>query len=143
MTDAVKGHLVFACGESLYAVPAECAVEVVTVPALTQVPGAPSYLQGVFAHRGEVIAVVDVQGLLGRPAAQNAKYSRAVLVRVAKGSVALTATRVLGVTHVKDSGEALGTSGASAHFKGPSPSALGQVALVEPLGLFDFLSQGA
>ncbi|MBX7116227.1 MAG: chemotaxis protein CheW [Myxococcaceae bacterium] len=143
MTDAVKGHLVFACGESLYAVPAEYAVEVVTVPALTRVPGASGYLQGVFAHRGEVIAVVDLQGLLGRAAAQKAKHSRAVLVRVAKGCVALTATRVLGVTHVKEGGESLGASGASAHFKGPSPSALGQVALVEPMGLFDFLSQGA
>lgn len=141
MTDDVKGHLVFACGESLYAVPAECAVEVVSVPVLTRVPGAPAYLQGVFAHRGEVIAVVDVQGLLGH-SSQTVKYSRAVLVRVSKGSVALTATRVLGVAHVKGVGDALGASGAAAHFRGPLPSALGQVALVEPLGLFDFLSQG-
>jgi purine-binding chemotaxis protein CheW len=141
MTDDVKGHLVFACGESLYAVPAECAVEVVSVPVLTRVPGAPGYLQGVFAHRGEVIAVVDVQGLLGR-SSQAVKYSRAVLVRVSKGSVALTATRVLGVANVKGEGDALGASGASAHFRGPLSSGLGQVALVEPFGLFDFLSQG-
>ena len=32
MSDAPKGHLVFACGESLYAVPAECAAEVVSLP---------------------------------------------------------------------------------------------------------------
>lgn len=142
MTEAAKGHLVFASGDSLYAVPAECAVEVVSVPVLTKVPGAPSYLQGVFAHRGEVIAVVDVRGLLGSPGPA-VKYSRAVLMRVAKGSVALTATKVLGVTPLTESGEPLSNAGAAVHFRGPVTSPFGQVALVEPLGLFDFLSQGS
>jgi purine-binding chemotaxis protein CheW len=76
--EARQSYLVFACGSSWYAVPAESAAEVVTFPELTRVPGSPAHLLGVFAHRGEVIPVVDM-GLLVGGASQSSR--RAVPAR--------------------------------------------------------------
>src|SRR5688572_23426388 len=90
-------HLVFASGSSWFAVPSERAAEVVTFPELTRVPGAPGHLLGVFAHRGEVIPVIDLAALTG---ATPEKTRRAVLLRLTRGVLALTATRVAGVSAV-------------------------------------------
>lgn len=136
-----RGHLVFACGESLYAVPAERAEEVVNLPALTRVPGGPQHLLGVFAHRGEVIPVVDLALLTG--AKVDGPPRRAVLVRVARGGLALTATRVAGVSVLQGPFGALGTSGINAHLAGPATAPAGQVAVIEPEGFFEFLARGS
>jgi purine-binding chemotaxis protein CheW len=135
-----QSYLVFACGSSWYAVPAESAAEVVTFPELTRVPGAPAYLLGVFAHRGEVIPVVDM-GLLVGTGSHSTK--RAVLVRLPRGSLALTASTVAGVSLVSGSLEPLGASGVHVHLRGPAKGAQRDVAVIDPDGLFDHLSQGA
>ncbi len=136
-----RGHLVFACGDSLYAVPAERAQEVVSLPALTRVPGAPPHLLGVFAHRGEVIPVIDLAHLTGARVTEASR--RAVLVRVARGGLALTATRVSGVSVLQGPFDPMGTSGVQAHLGGPVTAPAGQVAVIEPEGFFEFLSRGA
>ena len=69
---------------------------------------------------------------------------RAVLVRVPRGSLALTAGRVAGVSTL--TGELttpLGTSGVQAHLRGPGKSPSGEVAVIEPEGMFELLSKGA
>lgn len=142
MSDAQRGHLVFACGSSLYAVPAERAAEVVSLPQLTRVPGAPPHLLGVFAHRGEVIPVIDMGVLVGTKG--EATSRRAVLVRVPRGSLALTAGRVAGVSTL--TGELttpLGSSGVQAHLRGPAKAPSGEVAIIDPEGMFELLSKGA
>jgi purine-binding chemotaxis protein CheW len=141
MSDAQRGHLVFACGNSLYAVPAERAAEVVSLPQLTRVPGAPPHLLGVFAHRGEVIPVIDVGALVG--AKGESTHRRAVLVRVPRGSLALTAGRVAGVSTLTGELNPLGTSGVQAHLRGPAKAAAGEVAVIDPEGMFEMLSKGA
>jgi purine-binding chemotaxis protein CheW len=141
MSDAQKGHLVFACGESLYAVPAERAAEVVSLPALTRVPGAPPHLLGVFAHRGEVIPVIDMGLLVGSKGESHTR--RAVLVRVPRGSLALTAGRVAGVSALTGTFEPLGQTGVQAHLKGPARAPAGDVAVIEPEGMFELLSKGS
>src|SRR4051812_15064001 len=135
-----RGHLVFACGESLYAVPADRAQEVVSLPALTRVPGAPSHLLGVFAHRGEVIPVIDLGALTGAKA--ETKVRRAVLVRVSRGGLALTASRVAGVSVLQGTFDPLGSDGVQAHLKGPARAPAGDVAVIEPEGFFEFLARG-
>lgn len=140
MAEAPRGHLVFACGESLYGVPSERAAEVVNLPALTRVPGAPAHLLGVFAHRGEVIPVVDLARLTG--AKSEASYRRAVLIRSEKGAVALTATRVSGVAALTGTFERLGDTGVQAHLRGPARAPAGEVAVIDTEGLVDFLVQG-
>lgn len=132
------GHLVFACGSSLYAVPADTASEVVTVPHLTRVPGAPAHLLGVFAHRGEVLPVIDLARLTGHPLEE--AFKRAVLVRTPKGAVALTASRVLGVATLEGSFERLGEAGVQQHLRGPARSASGEVAVIDTQTFVEFLS---
>jgi purine-binding chemotaxis protein CheW len=130
---------VFSCGTSWYAVPAERASEVVSFPDLTRVPGAPAYLLGVFAHRGEVIPVVDLSVLTG---GKGESTRRAILVRLGKGSFALTASKVAGVATLAGKLEPLGSSGIHLHLRGPARAGQSEVAVIEPEGLFDLLSQG-
>jgi purine-binding chemotaxis protein CheW len=139
-SDNRHSHLVFAAGTSWYAVPAECAAEVVSFPELTRVPGAPPHLLGVFAHRGEVIPVVDLSVLLGGKAEG---IRRAILVRLAKGAFALTATKVAGVSALSGKLDPVGSAGVQLHLRGPAKAQQNDVAVIEPQGLFDFLSQGA
>jgi purine-binding chemotaxis protein CheW len=140
MSEQRQSHLVFACGASWYAVPAERAAEVVSFPELTRVPGAPAHLLGVFAHRGEVIPVVDLSSLVGtKPEATR----RAVLLRLAKGSLALTASKVAGVSVLSGKFDPLGNVGIHLHLRGPARANDNEVAVIEPEGLFDLLSQGA
>lgn len=137
MADA-PGHLLFACGSSLYGVPADTASEVVTVPVLTRVPGAPAHLLGVFAHRGEVLPVVDLARLIGRPIEE--PFKRAVVVRTPKGTVALTATRVIGVAVVAGVFDRLGDSGVHQHLRGPAHSDEGEVAVIDTQTFVEFLA---
>ena len=139
-TDSRPSHLVFSCGASWYAVPAECAAEVVSFPELTRVPGAAAHLLGVFAHRGEVIPVVDLSVLTG---GKGESSRRAILVRLAKGSFALTASKVAGVSTISGKHEPLGASGARLHFRGPAQAGKNEVAVIDLEGLFDYLSQGS
>lgn len=140
MSEQRQSHLVFACGASWYAVPAEHAAEVVSFPQLTRVPGAPPHLLGVFAHRGEVIPVVDLSILVGGPGEAT---RRAVLLRLRQGSVALTVQKVAGVSTLTGKMDPLGTSGVRLHLKGPALSAKSEVAVIDLEGFFDFLSQGS
>lgn len=140
MSDLRHSHLVFACGASWYAVPAETAAEVVGFPELTRVPGAPSHLLGVFAHRGEVIPVVDLATLVG---GTPEKTQRAVLLRLPKGSLALTANKVAGVATLTGKLEPLGASGVHVHLRGPARTKKNEVAVIDPEGLFEYLSQAA
>jgi purine-binding chemotaxis protein CheW len=132
------GHLVFACGAALYAVPADTASEVVSVPSLTRVPGAPSHLLGVFAHRGELLPVIDLARLVGQAAGDGSK--RAVLVRTPKGPVALCASRVLGVSALEGALHPLGDVGVRRHLRGPARSPGGEVAVIDTQTFVDFLS---
>lgn len=129
----------FACGASLYAVPADTASEVVNAPALTRVPGAPAHLLGVFAHRGEVLPVVDLSRLVGQPLDEG--FKRVVLVRTPRGSAALTASRVLGVFTLEGSFERLGEVGVQQHLRGPARAPAGEVAIIDTQTFIEFLSK--
>src|SRR6478672_675051 len=115
-------HLVFACGTSWFAVPSDRAAEVVTFPELTRVPGAPPHLLGVFAHRGEVIPVIDLAQLTGATADTT---RRAVLLRLPRGVLALTASRVAGVSALTGKMDALGSAGVHVHLRGPAQAQVG------------------
>ncbi len=139
MSEQLQSHLVFSSGNSWYAVPADRAAEVVSFPELTRVPGAPSHLLGVFAHRGEVIPVVDLCQLTGD---KGGETKRAVLLRLARGALALTASKVAGVSLVSGKLDPLGAGGVHQHLRGPAKAAANDVAVMDPEGLFEFLCQG-
>lgn len=118
--------------------PADTASEVVNVPTLTRVPGSPPHLLGVFAHRGEVLPVVDLTRLTGHPIDE--VFKRAVLVRTPRGAVALTATRVLGVSSLEGSFDRLGETGVHQHLRGPARAAVGEVAIIDTQTFVEFLA---
>ncbi len=136
-----EGHLVFSSAQSLYGVPTFNAVEVLSPTALTRIPGAPSHVLGVYAHRGELVPVVDLGVLLHVRTVENAEAKRAVLVRGSRGSVAIGATEVIGVNALEESAQPLGEDGVYACLRGPVTTQAGQVVLVMPEQLIEFLAR--
>ncbi|MFZ5446967.1 MAG: chemotaxis protein CheW [Myxococcota bacterium] len=138
MVDA-HGHLIFSCGPGLFAVPADTASEIVTVPAVTRVPGAPAFLLGVFAHRGELLPLFDLARLTGDRMQGDVK--RAVLLRLSKGAVALTAGRVLGIVPIAGALNPVGESGIERHLRGPVQIPQGLARVIDTQTIVEFLAQ--
>ena len=128
--------LLFASGADWYAVPADRATEIVAVDSVTPIPGAPPHVRGVFAHRGEVIPIIDLLRLRSGAAGD---ASRAVIVRAARGAYALTVTEVLGVGALGAARSRLGEAGMLAHLSGPVRVQDRDVAVVDVEGLFGLL----
>jgi chemotaxis signal transduction protein len=53
-------YIVVSLQKVRYAIPMNMVVEVVQTPALTSIPGAYAYIQGIFFHRGTVVPVIDL-----------------------------------------------------------------------------------
>lgn len=136
------GHLVFTCGERLFALPSGSAAEVVNLPPLTLVPGTPAHVLGVFSLRAELMPVVDLLVLAGAPV--DTPWKRAVVLRTHDaGVVAIAVTRVLGVITLTGSHAPLGASGLDQHLRGPLEAPEGTVSSIEPRGLIEFLARSA
>lgn len=132
-----ESHLVFeSCGE-WYAVPAARASEIVTFSELTLVPGAPPHVLGVFAHRGEVIPVIDLAILRGA-AGEGAK--RCAVIRGEKGAFGATAARVMGVVDLEEPGPRLGAVGFLAVLRGPVQAREHKAAVIDIDAMFGLLS---
>jgi purine-binding chemotaxis protein CheW len=133
-------HLVFAAGQANYALPSAAAAEVVTHPQLLTTPGSPAHVLGVFAHRGEMVPLVDLALLLdGTPEPSK----RAVLVRVSAGTLAFSAREVLGVVPITGTPASLSTSGVYRHLKAPARAPDRDVTVIEAEGLWNYLSHRA
>ena len=129
--------LVFAAGEAWYALPSASAGEIVTLPQLTKLPGAQPHMLGVFAHRGEVLPVLDLGMMLGEPPLGS---NRVVVVRVERGAFALLATRIAAVQEIPHKREALGPLGISAVLSEPVELDGRQVTVLDVEGLFAMLA---
>jgi purine-binding chemotaxis protein CheW len=80
-----------------YAIETGLIEEVVRTPPITPLPGAPPFLVGVAAHRGDVVAVVDLARLLGRGDTRISGRSRMAIARSDGMVVALLADEVVGL----------------------------------------------
>ncbi len=87
-------------GGGRYAFDAGLVSEVVRLGTLTRLPGAPPLLPGVFTHRGEVLAVLDLCRALSLPAAALGASSRAAVLQVGEWRLALLADAVEGLAAV-------------------------------------------
>jgi purine-binding chemotaxis protein CheW len=87
-------------GGGRYAFDAALVSEVVRLGTLTRLPGAPSFLPGVFTHRGDVLAVLDLCQALSLPAAALGASARAAVLRVGEWRLALLADAVEGLAAV-------------------------------------------
>lgn len=127
----------FTTGERWFAVPSPRAAEVVTLPQLTRIPGAPLHMLGLFAHRGEVVPVVNFAALLGwviRPS------GRAILLRALDGTVAVTVENVVGVFALTGTPQPLAATGFESRLSGPADANGQEVSVLDVDGLFEFLS---
>jgi purine-binding chemotaxis protein CheW len=80
-----------------YAFEAPLVTEVVRLGPLTRLPAAPSFLPGVFTHRGEVLPVLDVGQLVGQGATPLRASTRAAIVHCGPWKVAVVSEGVEGL----------------------------------------------
>ncbi len=83
-----------------YAFAAPLVTEVVRLGPLTRIPAAPSFLRGVFTHRGEVLPVLDVAQLAGHGPIPVGVATRAAIVRSGPWIVALIVEAVEGLVEI-------------------------------------------
>ena len=83
-----------------YAFEAPLVTEVVRLGPLTRLPAAPSFLPGVFTHRGEVLPVLDVSQLVGHPAVPIRGSTRAAIVHCGPWKVAVISEGVEGLVAI-------------------------------------------
>ena len=84
-----------------YAFEASLVTEVVRLGPLTRLPAAPAFLPGVFTHRGEVLAVLDLAQLMGQAAIPIRPSTRVAIVRCDPWKVAVVADDVEGLIAVE------------------------------------------
>ena len=75
--------------------------EVVRMPPITPLPGAPAFLVGVSAHRGDVVSVLDLSRFLGRGETKIGLRSRMAICQADGMLVALIADEVFGLRKFK------------------------------------------
>jgi purine-binding chemotaxis protein CheW len=80
-----------------YAVDASLVGEVVRLSPLTRLPAAPSFLPGVFNHRGEIIPVLDIHQLVGQPGIPVTAATRVAIAACGEWKVALVAEALEGL----------------------------------------------
>jgi purine-binding chemotaxis protein CheW len=72
--------LTFRIDQRLYALPAENVSEVIRLPSVARVPRAPAALLGLASHRGSVIPLASLRGLLGVAESGAFSTSRAIVL---------------------------------------------------------------
>jgi purine-binding chemotaxis protein CheW len=82
-----------------YAVDMGSVAEVVPVPPLTRVPGAPMWLSGVVNWRGRVLPVLDLRPLVGATLSPLPTSARLVVLAQGEIEVGLVADMVPGLLH--------------------------------------------
>ncbi len=87
-------------GDGRYAFAASLVTEVVRLGPLTRLPTAPSFLPGVFTHRGEILPVLDLGDLLLRRPSVARPGARAAVVHADPWRVAVMAEEMEGLVHV-------------------------------------------
>ena len=85
---------------SRYAFDASLVAEVVRLGPITRLPAAPPFLLGIMAHRGEVLAVLDLARFLGETGVTLRPSTRAAVVEVGAWKLVVVADAVDGLRTV-------------------------------------------
>lgn len=84
-----------------YGVPVDQVREVRDMQAVTRVPGAPDYVEGVTNLRGQIITVIDLRKRLGL-ADGNSSSEKIMIIDLDKSAVGVVVDTVTEVTTIKD-----------------------------------------
>lgn len=101
----------FRVGEARLIAPLGVIREILTMPALTRVPGAKSWMKGVANVRGNLIPVTDLNGFLGGEATPMRRTARVLIVDSGPTSAGLLVDEVLGLRHFFEEEYSSDTSG--------------------------------
>jgi purine-binding chemotaxis protein CheW len=74
--------VLFQVGAELYGVDIAGVHEIIRLQAITRVPRAPTFIEGIINLRGKVIPVVDLRRRFGLPPAEHTRASRIVVVEI-------------------------------------------------------------
>jgi len=92
--------VVFQLGAELYGVEIARVHEIIRLQAITRVPRAPAFVEGIINLRGKVIPVVDLRHRFGLPAAEHTRASRIVVVEIGDQVVGLIVDAVSEVLRI-------------------------------------------
>jgi purine-binding chemotaxis protein CheW len=81
-TDGEEQVVVFELGGECYGVDIGLVQEIIRPPAITSVPRAPEYVEGVINLRGRVIPVINLRTRFGLPGAERGRAARIVVLNV-------------------------------------------------------------
>lgn len=121
-------------GEMLFAFDAAHIAEVIRLPPITRVPGAPNFLLGVGAHRGEVLPVVDLAPLLRLGNTAVSVRTRAAITRSDGIVVAIIADQLEGLRWFKAAAIApppVGGEGAVEFLSGVVTDPRGSISIID------------
>jgi chemotaxis signal transduction protein len=102
LEDTGVDHVVVRLGGGRYGLAARDVAEVVPVPRVTRLPGAPGWVRGLANWRGHVLPVVDLRALLELPVTPLPSSARLVVVSVDDVEVGVVAEQVSGLVSVPD-----------------------------------------
>jgi purine-binding chemotaxis protein CheW len=95
--------VVFQLGAELYGVEIAGVHEIIRFQAITRVPRAPAFVEGIINLRGKVIPVVDLRRRFGLPAATQTRASRIVVVEIGDQVVGIIVDAVIEVLRINAS----------------------------------------
>lgn len=100
--DAVVNEvLAFVLAGECYALPLSAVREILKMPALTEVPRAPSHVMGIISVRGRITTVMDLRRRLRMPESAPTKVTRVLLVDDGREVLGLLVDRVLSVYRLR------------------------------------------
>jgi purine-binding chemotaxis protein CheW len=117
-----------------FAFEAGLVTEVVRLGPLTRLPAAPSFLPGVFTHRGEVLPVLDIGQLVGHGGVPLHANSRAAIVHCGPWRVAVVSEAVEGLIAIPRRAlepPPAESSGVAEFLSGVAQDRLGAVAILD------------
>ena len=94
--------VVFDLAREHYGVPIGAVQSIIKMQAITFMPQAPSFVDGITNLRGQVLPVVDPRKRFGLPTAPATAESRMVVVEIGQAAVALIVDRVSEVLRVDE-----------------------------------------
>lgn len=118
LQETMRTYVVFCVDQQRYALPLEHVKRALRMVALTPVPDAPVWVNGVINMAGQVIPVIDLRQRLGHPQREPEIEDRLLVVQIQAQTVALVVDEVLQVLEL------------ALHQAAPPPPAL---ALSRPL----------
>ncbi len=88
-------YLTFQVGSEHYGIKVLCTREIIRQTAITSVPQMPPHVRGVINLRGRIIPVIDLRIRFGLPTADAQERACIIVVQVAGGRSAVTATGLI------------------------------------------------